>query len=280
MKKRATQTESRIEIKNKIDAEIDLKVAPFRSDIRKTNPHKHHNYFELIYLSQGNGFHFIDNQRFVIDPPQLFFIRKDQVHYWQLDAEPKGFVVIVKIGFMQKSMDNALKHLFSRLSRLSALPVADAPNLEHLFDLLCVENKRKSDLSFFVKEGLMKALIAKILEFDQPAMRQTSSSSDVINAWHGMLTSGDQLHNKVAHYANILNTTAQNLNAICRREMNQSAGEFLRGFIIIEAKRLLLYTSKTSAEIAFDLGFSDPSHFGKYFKKVVGVTPQGFRDLP
>jgi len=147
-----------------------------------------------------------------------------------------------------------------------------------LFELLCAENKRSHDLSFLLKEGLLKALLAKILTYSNPVQHKSSGSSDVFNAFYELLASGENRQNKVADYAKRLHTTPQNLNAICRREVNQSAGDLLREFIIVEAKRLLIYTSKTSAEIAFDLGFSDPSHFVKYFKKVVGSTPQQFRN--
>jgi AraC family transcriptional activator of pobA len=51
----------------------------------------------------------------------------------------------------------------------------------------------------------------------------------------------------------------------------------LSEFVLNETKRLLLYTDKTISEIAFDLAFTDPSHFVKYFKKAVGCTPKAFR---
>jgi len=61
------------------------------------------------------------------------------------------------------------------------------------------------------------------------------------------------------------------------RAINQSATEVLAGFIVSEAKRLLLYTSNTISEIAFKLEFIDASHFIKYFKRTTGQTPQAFR---
>jgi len=51
----------------------------------------------------------------------------------------------------------------------------------------------------------------------------------------------------------------------------------LSEFIISEAKRLLLYTDNTIAEISFLLDFNDPSHFVKYFKRKTGQTPLSFR---
>src|SRR5690606_21977625 len=73
--------EKKLLIKNKIEVNKTIKIAAFRKDIRKTSPHIHNNYFEIIYLSAGSGYHFIDSRRYDVDPPVMYFIRKDQVHY-------------------------------------------------------------------------------------------------------------------------------------------------------------------------------------------------------
>jgi AraC-like DNA-binding protein len=44
-----------------------------------------------------------------------------------------------------------------------------------------------------------------------------------------------------------------------------------------EAKSLIQFTQFDIAEIAYQLNFSDPANFGKFFKKHSGQTPLGFR---
>jgi AraC family transcriptional activator of pobA len=85
------------------------------------------------------------------------------------------------------------------------------------------------------------------------------------------------LKNNVNFYAEHLNTTPQNLNAICRKEYGRSASNIIADHIIKEVKRLLLYTNGTISEIAFSLGFKDSSHFTKYFKRYTGETPKQFK---
>ncbi|MEM7186090.1 MAG: AraC family transcriptional regulator [Bacteroidota bacterium] len=47
--------------------------------------------------------------------------------------------------------------------------------------------------------------------------------------------------------------------------------------IVLEAKRALMYTEKTAKEIAFELGFEDPSHLTRVFKKQCGLSPSQFK---
>jgi AraC-like DNA-binding protein len=56
-----------------------------------------------------------------------------------------------------------------------------------------------------------------------------------------------------------------------------SAEQFIRERVVLEAERLLLNTPLSVTEIAYELGFSDKSHFGKYFRKTTGESPARFR---
>jgi AraC family transcriptional activator of pobA len=262
---------SQINIKDKSDTGKLIKVAPFWQGIRKTDPHKHNNYFEIIYLSKGKGTHSIDNNSFQIKPPIIFFVRKEQVHHWDIKTIPKGYVVIIKKEFVEKSYDNELKNLLSKLSAQTSLQPTVHQTIEQIFYLLAQEN------NFTIIEGLLKALFAKILETAKPLKNKTKITSNLFQSFKDLLSKTDELKNSVAHYSNLLNTTPQNLNSICRKNANQSASDILAEYIISEAKRLLHYTDNTISEIAFSIGFTDSSHFVKYFKRHTGTTPRAFR---
>jgi len=269
--------QSGLEVKDKIESERTIKIAPFNRNIRKTSPHKHNNYFEIIYLASGSGYHFIDLQKFKVAPPVIYLVRKEQVHYWELTKKPEGFVIIIRKSFMEKTLDNQLKSLLAKISRQNSLSVRNHSTIHKLFELLAGESKTESVHSFHTIEGLLKALISKVLEVSKPAVNKMEVKSGLYQSFVNILGSESPVKIKVAHYATILNTSPQNLNAACRKAVNQSATEVLGEFILNEAKRLLLYTDKTISQIAYDLDFSDPSHFVKYFKKGTSQTPQHYR---
>jgi len=275
--KKVIQHAENVRVNNKIEIGKDIKIAHFKQDLRTTLPHKHDNYFEIIYLSKGKGHHFIDQVQYDIKPPVVYFVKKEQVHHWELTKQPKGYVVIIKKSFIEKTIDSELKSLFVRVGRLSCMDVTNQETIENLFELLIEEDQQNSAFACTIIEGLLKVLLSKILVMAKPTNNQSTKKSDDFISFVDMLSNSEKLKNSVAHYARILNTSPQNLNAICRKASNQSASEVIKEFILNEAKRLLTYTSKTISEIAFELDFTDASHFLKYFKKAVGQTPLQYR---
>jgi AraC-like DNA-binding protein len=199
------------------------------------------------------------------------------MHHFDLDSEPEGFVAILKKTFIQKSLDNELKLLLAKFSRQHCLSVNDNQTIEQLFQLMAKEYMVNSEQSFHIIEGLLKALLAKILEISKPVIRSSERRSDLYQSFLELLQSGAVVKNSVQFYAEQLNTSPQNLNAACRKAIDQSATEVLGEFITGEAKRLLVYTNNTVSQIATTLDFIDASHFVKYFKRITGTTPQSFR---
>ncbi|HTE27719.1 AraC family ligand binding domain-containing protein [Flavitalea sp.] len=125
-----------LQVKDKTEAIETIKVLPFRKEVKKTEPHKHNNYFEIIYLSGGSGYHSIDSRKYPVIPPIIFFIRKEQAHNFDLEGEPEGFVIIIKKTFIEKSLDNELKLLLTKLSSHNCLGIDDNTTIHHLFELM------------------------------------------------------------------------------------------------------------------------------------------------
>lgn len=267
---------AKVDIKDKTKETHDIKVAPFRTHIRKTSPHKHNNYFEVIYLTKGEGFHTIDAKEYEIKTPIAFTIRKEQVHFWDMTSEPQGFVLIIKKSFIDNCLDRDIKRLIAELSSHNCLFPKEDTAME-IYRILQKEYLLKDTSNQAIIDGLLKALLAKILESAIPTKLKQSNNS-IYQKYLELLSNEGKLNNKVNYFASLLNTTPQNLNAICRKEVGQSSAELLTEHIINEAKRLLLYTDLTVAEVSTKLNFKDNSHFSKYFKRHVGKTPIEFRN--
>ncbi len=67
---------------------------------------------------------------------------------------------------------------------------------------------------------------------------------------------------------------------IFRKVMGMSYQDYLNDRRVTKAKNLLRTSDQSVTEIAVSLGFSDPTGFGRIFKKMTGQTPSMFRSLP
>lgn len=81
----------------------------------------------------------------------------------------------------------------------------------------------------------------------------------------------------VNEYAEMLSVTPKYLSEYIKTTTGQNALLLIHQRIIAEAKSLVLYTDLDMAEICYQLNFSDPANFSKFFKKQVGLTPLEFR---
>ena len=270
-----------IELKDKINANDIIKISVFKKEIGKTAPHIHNNYYEIIYLSNGYGSHTIDSQKFLIKPPAIFIIRKEQTHYWNIEKEAEGFRITIKKSFIEGNLDKEIKHLFSKISAITCLYPEETTTIEQLLELLHKELQEEGDQqSRLLKNGLLKALFAKIVQVNPSSVTKLSIyKNSRFQMFIDLLTDENVIINKVNHYANLLNTTHQNLNAICRKEAEKSASQIISEFMIVEAKRFLLYTDLNISDISHILQFKGVSHFTKYFKKHTNCTPTHFRKL-
>ena len=81
----------------------------------------------------------------------------------------------------------------------------------------------------------------------------------------------------VARLASRLRVSTSTLTRICGHTLGHSAKEAVDRRVALEAQRLLVHSGASSAAIGEQLGFSEPTNFLKFFKRLVGMTPEDFR---
>ncbi|MGH7451479.1 MAG: helix-turn-helix domain-containing protein, partial [bacterium] len=82
----------------------------------------------------------------------------------------------------------------------------------------------------------------------------------------------------VSFYAKHLSVHPNYLNAVVKRVTGKTALHFIHEQIINSAETLLLQTNLSVKEVAYQLSFNEPAHFGNFFKKYTQLTPADFRE--
>ena len=263
----------KIDTYTKITPTATIKIEPFDANKRYTKPHRHNKYLELVYFRKGSGFHYMDLKRYEIEPPIIFIIKKDEVHNWEIDTVPEGFVIIIKEDFLERTLDKNINLQLQKLSFRQSIRIPADVTINNLFEILCLETKRNSSGQNEVVEGGLKALLAKIIGYGDTGA--ISNMGDTLSRFEELL--GKELRNDVSHYAAMLDTTPQNLTALCKGRHSKTGSQVIAERIVKEAKRLLRFTGLSVTEIAYTFNFKDVSHFVKYFKRYGGETPMQFK---
>lgn len=81
----------------------------------------------------------------------------------------------------------------------------------------------------------------------------------------------------IAFYADKLCITKKYLSALLKQETGMTALEWIERYVVLYAKSCLSSTSMTIQEISDELDFPSQSVFGKYFKRVEGLSPKAYR---
>lgn len=81
----------------------------------------------------------------------------------------------------------------------------------------------------------------------------------------------------IEEYAALLNVTPNHLSQSIKAASDKNALSYINERLLTEAKSLIQFTDFDIAEIAYQLNFSDPANFGKFFRKHTDLTPLEYR---
>jgi AraC family transcriptional regulator, transcriptional activator of pobA len=247
-------------------------------------PHKH-TFYHLLCFTKGGGTHAIDFQQFPVRPYQIYFMIPGQVHSWSFAGEVDGFVINFSASFfrsllLQPDYLEQFPFFGGNVSdSVIDIPESHQAKVHQLFEQLIDESDASGRLALDMVRALLLQLFILIgrLLLSQPHRNSTPHSFTLVKKFQKLIESHYSTLKLPKLYADLLFITPNHLNAVCNDVLGISAGEVIRDYIALEAKRLLINKSMTISEIAGSLNFADNSYFTKFFKKQTGQTPEEFR---
>ncbi len=262
---------SAIPVKSKIGGDQILKVSPFKEVIKPTRPHKHADYFELILLEQGAGYHTIDDQSYEVMPPSAYFLKPGQTHCWDFSRIPKGYVMLFREELLNREGLEIVYNLPAHIQLVTG------DSLLELAKLFCNDCRSFSPPAIF--KPYLQLILTKIAEQANAQLRNSKPFNPVYYQFKSLVNEHFQQIKKIQSYAEMLHLQPAQLNTICKVASGKTPSMLLNERIILEAKTLLSHAELSIKEIALGLAFSDPSHFVKFFKLYTNLTPGQYREL-
>lgn len=107
----------------------------------------------------------------------------------------------------------------------------------------------------------------------------TQDKLDIVRKYNMLVETNYKKEHQVKFYAEKLHRSSKTLSNLFALYNCKSPLTVIQERIVLEAKRLLIYTDKTSKEIAYTLGFEDVAYFSNFFKKHTSLAPTAFRKI-
>jgi AraC-like DNA-binding protein len=153
-------------------------------------------------------------------------------------------------------------------------------NFKVLFRFFKEEFETKDQIQGEMLRNLLKRLLIKssrLLKKGLPEAEIPNTQLDIIRKFNVLVEMHFREKHQVAEYANLLHKSPKTIANLFHKYSDKTPLTAINERVAMEAKRLLLYSEKTSEEIAYELGYSEPGHFSKFFKKNVGCSPIEFK---
>ena len=115
---------------------------------------------------------------------------------------------------------------------------------------------------------------------DQDRQWTENRYADTFNRFCDLVVKHYRESREVKYYAGLLNLTPKHLSKVIRTATNGlSPVEWIEQYVTAQAKRLIeSRATQTLQEIAYMLGFTEPTSFYRYFKRITGMTAKQYRD--
>ena len=268
------------------DASTDLWMGSVEGLLKKypTLALPHSNAFYLMLcIEKGEGLFVIDQDRMRIGPGQVLLIKPNCINTLALSEEATGTVIVFTADFFSLRYNTNVLHQFSYFTEVNhavfTLPEEKQKNLIFLLWQMMEEFQIKKKASQKILRSYLNILL---IEFDrlyvpQQTVKVHNAVNDKIQRYQSLIEQHFKTHKMPSDYAEMLNISTNYLNKICRTILGHTSGSLIKRHIILEAKRLLSYTTNSIGEIADELGFEHASYFVTMFKKATAQTPEQFR---
>ena len=261
------------------------KIRQFKKQQNKHDSELPHQlkFYNFIYFTEGTGRHFIDFNWYFITENTLVYLSKEQINAFDFSTNLKGYCIVFTEEYFVKCFSNFSKDFVFRLFNPQLFsPILQIPKDTDFYTYFNLLEKEYSNSKLLNQKTIIESLfIILISKAEQIKQHQTYKIKDstkvvVFQNFTSLIAKKLTKSRSADYYAKELAITYKHLNSICKEFVNKTAKNVIDDFVILQAKRNLINSNIKSNELAYKLGFEDPTNFTKYFKKHTGLTPNMF----
>lgn len=227
-------------------------------------------YYIVALITDGSAALEVDFERIEVNAGGFLIVSPWQVHRKPSGAEwnANGWMLAFSPEFLTEAEARALDEY-----SISPHPLNPGESAVNDIIELCAMFERNSgdcNISGSIASAIKSIVLSVVGKSESGAISRYIA---ITLSFRKLLDKHLAQEKSPAAYASMLNISEVYLNEAVKGATGLSVGEYTRSRVIVEAKRMLIYTSKSAKEIAYSLGYNDYAYFSRLFRKHVGVSP-------
>ena len=213
----------------------------------------------------------------------LSFASPEHVLAWVRGDAQRGFIMYFKEDFLAHYPVRVQDEFpYFRLTELNVVPV-DSENKtvlrDHFKRILNMFHSKHPYRVQMLQAWLLALLFdcKRLYDDQQQTIKQSPAKNILTFRFQQFINQHYLTHKTVEAYAELLNISPDYLSQSVKAATGKTAHSLIQERILLEAKKLLTYSDLNVAEIADYLGYTEPTHFGRFFRRSFGVSPMAWR---
>jgi AraC family transcriptional regulator, transcriptional activator of pobA len=276
-----------------LEQEVDFTIHRFEEvhwDVPFRSPLFRANYYSIVMIANGRGRYIMDNCFYDTKASTIYFSNPGHVKGFEIYESIQGYIITFAESFLKQYVHENIFDEFPFLIAEVVPPQYPELSIFQSFDdlgtQLIQEYKGKSAYKFKIIGSLMVVLLLKIKErFWNYDKSELYSGSSIVLTFkrnleaHFRDLAADKISTlyQVQDYADAQHLHPSYLTTVIKSKTGKSVNTWISEKIVAEAQAILSRSGASVQEVAYQLGFKEPGHFSRFFKKHTGITPSDFR---
>lgn len=251
-----------------------------------TTPHRAE-FYHIIWIQKGFAKHFVDFKPIELKENSVLFVPKDCVNFFDNYGDFDGKIILFTDNFFGVDFKN-VQFLQSTILYNDLYEISKIQINEDNSEFYNIIRAMESELLITYDQSqpiILRNLLHNILLISERIKHlqgfneiKPSADLDYLLLFKDLLEKNYKTIKSVSKFASDLSISEKRLNKATTLILDKTPKHIIDERVLLEAKRLLAHSNISIKEIAFDLGFEEPTNFIKYFRKHMEQTPSEFRE--
>ncbi|HCR98335.1 MAG: helix-turn-helix domain-containing protein [Halomonas sp.] len=250
------------------------------------HPHRHADLVHILLISQGSVELELEGSSHPLEGMSVIIVPAMTIHGFRFSPDVDGHIITLAkplADHLHGTLDNG--RILKKAGFYHLTSANSAARIATLVDQVDQEYRQPAVGRKQLLDTLARALTIELERLVMPPKaslkrlgpQRREKGQQHFEHFQALIEKAYREQPSIEALAKEVGISSAHLNLLCRKIACRSALELLHERLLLEAKRQLTYTNMTIAQVADNLGFSEPAYFTRFFKRNTQLAPREFR---